>query len=390
MLRLSKTILAGVGSAALLSANPAFAQSGLGQRLDAQEQKLSQDEQNCREVNLAEYARLLQEASENKQRAEKAKKKGVPVDETQVNADLGRAMQLFARAQAAQARQCMMRAQGALPQTTPTPAASPPTTPSTQGEQSSIPTQQFGEDVFPENGYPADWPAPSFFEKQVADVKAAAHRGDKYWAAREAENLDYWRTAIQKYLKQAEETGIGIRVEEFRTDLKLIDDMMKIQGMSYFLLTAFGERGGDIPPLVMDHWGKREGSKEPEFAKQEEKPASPPTPTEEAANLSPFAKTVLAEHNEARAAVGAPPLKWNPVLEQHAVARAQEIARIGQLVHAPREGRGTERENILSAPRGYSPGQMINQWISEQRYFHPESFPMYVAGTGRNARITRR
>jgi hypothetical protein len=111
MLRLSKLLLTGAGAAALLMSASALAQAGLGQRLDAQEQQLAQAENSCGPVNLAEYANLLHEAAQNKARAEKMKKKGVPVDETQVNADLAKAMSLFARAQAAQARNCMLQAQ---------------------------------------------------------------------------------------------------------------------------------------------------------------------------------------------------------------------------------------------------------------------------------------
>src|SRR3982751_5222207 len=112
MLKLSKWVLTGVAAAGLLASTPAFAQGGgLGSRLDAQEQQLAQAENTCGSVNLAEYAQLLQEATKNKQRADKMAKKGFPVNQAQVDADLAKAMTLFARAQAAQARNCMMHAQ---------------------------------------------------------------------------------------------------------------------------------------------------------------------------------------------------------------------------------------------------------------------------------------
>src|SRR5437868_2135643 len=94
-------------------------------------------------------------------------------------------------------------------------------------------------------------------------------------------------------------------------------------------------------------------------------------PTQTPVTLPSWARDILTAHNAARSAVGAPPLQWNPVLQEHATARAGEMAQLRQLVHAPREGRGTERENILSAPISYSPGQMMNVWICEQRYFRP-------------------
>jgi hypothetical protein len=98
-------------------------------------------------------------------------------------------------------------------------------------------------------------------------------------------------------------------------------------------------------------------------------------------NLPSWANDMLVAHNVARAAVGAPPLKWNPVLQEHATARAVEIARLRQLIHAPREGRGTERENILSAPIGYSPNQMMNLWSRESSHFKAGLFPE-VSDTG--------
>jgi len=89
---------------------PAYAQGGLGPRLDEAEKKLDSDAQNCRPINLAEYALLLQEASKNKKLAQKAVKAGAPPN-PQVDAELGKAMLLFARAQAAQAMQCIQAAQ---------------------------------------------------------------------------------------------------------------------------------------------------------------------------------------------------------------------------------------------------------------------------------------
>ena len=226
MLRLSKTVLAGVAAAALLTSSAASGQ--LSGKLDAQEQKLAQDEQRCGSINLAEYAQLLQEAQQNRQRADKAKKKGVPVDDAQVNADLAKAMQLFARAQMAQARNCMMQAQ--QQQTT----TSPQTTPK--------------------------------------------------------------------------------------------------------------------------------------------------KPTDRTQNLNSFDRRVLDAQNAARAAVGVPPLKWNEDLAQHATDYAQELARIGQLVHAPREGRGEERENLQKGLIGWSPEQMVGDWIKEERLFHPGTFPNVCDG----------
>jgi uncharacterized protein YkwD len=213
MLRLFKLLLAGAGAAALL-ATAANAQAGLGSRLDAQERQLAQAENSCGPVNLAEYANLLNEATQNKARAEKMKKKGVPVDETQVNADLAKAMQLFARAQAAQARNCMLQAQ-----------------------------------------------------------------------------------------------------------------------------------------------------------QQAQQPQAPKV------SLNPFQQGILDAHNAERAAVGVPPLQWNAELAQHATEYAQVMAQTGQLVHAPRDGRGTERENLQKGLVGWSPERMFQDWAKEKANFSPGDFP---------------
>jgi hypothetical protein len=97
--------------------------------------------------------------------------------------------------------------------------------------------------------------------------------------------------------------------------------------------------------------------------------------------LNPFERTFLDAQNAARAAVGAQPLAWNQQLAQHAAEWARQMAQTRQLNHAPREGRGTERENLLSAPIGYSPQQMIQLWTKERSHFVPGIFPN-VSNTG--------
>ncbi|MES2147298.1 MAG: CAP domain-containing protein [Pseudomonadota bacterium] len=89
---------------------------------------------------------------------------------------------------------------------------------------------------------------------------------------------------------------------------------------------------------------------------------------------------IYRAHNKERALLGYQPLRWNAALEMSATLRAQQLAHIQQLIHAPREGRGIERENLLSAPIGWSPEQMMDRWISEKRYFHPGTFPEVCSG----------
>jgi hypothetical protein len=91
--------------------------------------------------------------------------------------------------------------------------------------------------------------------------------------------------------------------------------------------------------------------------------------------LKAFDQRILDVHNAERAAVGAPPLEWNPTLAIDATGWAQQLARTGQLVHAPREGRGIERENLSEGNLWWTTDQMMNNWLGEKRYFHPGIFP---------------
>ena len=96
----------------------------------------------------------------------------------------------------------------------------------------------------------------------------------------------------------------------------------------------------------------------------------------------PSSARFLALHNEARAEVGAPPLRWDRRLAANAAAYAGHLARIGRLVHSPREGRGIERENLSRGLIGWGPDQMMRNWIREKQNFVPGVYPN-VSRTGR-------
>jgi hypothetical protein len=216
MLRPSTILRSAVVAAALLANTPCFAQGGLSGRLADSGKQLDAEIRACQPVNLGQYQSLLNEAAQNKLRAQKMAKKGVPVDEKQVDADLAAAPALLNRALAAHGQQCVRAA------------------------------------------------------RQHAPVQNSSQTS---------------------------------------------------------------------------------------------------------ANLSPFEREVLAAHNIARAAVGAPPLKWSPGLTARAALRAREMAQAGRLFHAPREGRGTVRENVLQAPANYSTAQMMDRWMRERSHFVPGIFP---------------
>jgi len=340
MLRLSNTVLTGVAAVALLASSPAFAQ--LSGKLDTQEQQLAQAEKTCGPVNLAEYANLLNEAQQNRQRADKAKKKGVPVDDAQVNADLAKAMTLFARAQAAQARNCMMQAQQQAAQPPAAqPAATPQTTPGTApGGQGAAGLNSRLDDA----------------EKKLADdIKACRPiKADDYQPLVDEmrRNLKAGRKALEK--------GVPVDVD------KLLSDSDRASNLIEQAKAAEAKQSNVCPP-------KREAQTEP--------PPQPPQTNQSSMNLDPWSRDVFAVHNATRNAVGSPPLQWREDLAQHAQARAEELAQAQQLIHAPREGRGTERENILQAPRGYTAAQEMGRWTREASDFVPGKFPE-VSRTG--------
>ena len=116
----------------------------------------------------------------------------------------------------------------------------------------------------------------------------------------------------------------------------------------------------------------------PETPKIAEQP--PPKPVEQtssvpAIKLEPSEKRILDAHNAERARYGYQPLKWNPALESTATAYANRLAQIGQLVHASREGRGIERENVNQGMLGWNTDQMLDNWLRERQYFIPGIFP---------------
>ena len=95
---------------------------------------------------------------------------------------------------------------------------------------------------------------------------------------------------------------------------------------------------------------------------------------------SHFEQRILDLHNRERAAVGAPPLRWNAQLARDAAAHAQLLARSGRLFHAPRAGRGIARENLSQGLLGWGPDQLMRNWIDEKRYFRSGIYPSVCAG----------
>jgi hypothetical protein len=88
-----------------------------------------------------------------------------------------------------------------------------------------------------------------------------------------------------------------------------------------------------------------------------------------------IAERLLASHNRERAAVGAPPLQWDATLAAHAASYGPVLARLGALVHSPREGRPGERENLAKAWHGtMSPEALVDMWSRERQLMVPGSY----------------
>lgn len=92
---------------------------------------------------------------------------------------------------------------------------------------------------------------------------------------------------------------------------------------------------------------------------------------------------LLAAHNLERFAVGHPPLEWDERLAADAASYGAVVATIGRLVHAPREARPGQSENLAMATRGsLSPEQFVDLWSREKMLLQPGLFPS-VSRTGR-------
>jgi len=86
-----------------------------------------------------------------------------------------------------------------------------------------------------------------------------------------------------------------------------------------------------------------------------------------------FARRVLAMHNQERMRLGLAPLSWNMRLSQEAQQWANILVRCGAFEHSQVQDTG---ENLWMGTAGfYSPEQMVGDFLSERRAFHPGRFP---------------
>src|SRR4029079_19357083 len=91
-----------------------------------------------------------------------------------------------------------------------------------------------------------------------------------------------------------------------------------------------------------------------------------------------FEERLLAAHNRERDAMGAAPLKWDPVLARSARDWAEYLAHSGKFEHSPDSPwySDPEGENLWAgAVAYYHPESMVGLWKAEKRDFKPGVFP---------------
>ena len=87
-------------------------------------------------------------------------------------------------------------------------------------------------------------------------------------------------------------------------------------------------------------------------------------------------RRIVALHNAERLAVRVPPLAWSERLARDALGWAQELARRGELDHAPDDRLHGEGENLFMGTAGaYSIDEMIGAFSEESADFQPGVFP---------------
>ncbi len=87
---------------------------------------------------------------------------------------------------------------------------------------------------------------------------------------------------------------------------------------------------------------------------------------------------LVAAHNRERAAIGVPPLRWNPALAADAAKWARHLVQVGHLVHYEEvsDDWDAQGENLWAGTKGYyGPESMVGLWVDEKQNYKPGPFP---------------
>jgi uncharacterized protein YkwD len=372
-MRISRLLIA---TCALAWATGSPAQSSLDTRIEAAEQQLNADIKDCKPVDASFYQELHHEAQRNYINASQASKAGAPVDWKKLDDELQKTENLSKRAEAAAKQNCPSKKM-----TTAQPAGATQAPAAGQGAGKPPPSPS-GEKPAPQQSAPAPPGQPSFAnfseridqaERQLeADVKACKPIDSKPYQALYEEAQARFKKAVE-----AQREGIPVDAMQVQKDF---ERAYKLEGHAYAAASkncpAPQKAGAQPQAPATDESGVQQPTLPPNevFKPQKPKPNGP-TGMLHPAPLNPFQQRILDIHNAERAAVGAAPLQWDPVLATHATEFAQQLAQTGQLAHAPREGRGIERENVQQGLIGWGPDQMLHDWVGEKSNFVPGTFP---------------
>lgn len=88
--------------------------------------------------------------------------------------------------------------------------------------------------------------------------------------------------------------------------------------------------------------------------------------------LSPTAQEILDAHNQCRARVGVPPLKWSTQVAAYAQDWADTLSKTGKFEHRS-GGRSGFGENLAGGTGNMSPTDMVNMWCNEQSKYDPQT-----------------
>lgn len=97
-------------------------------------------------------------------------------------------------------------------------------------------------------------------------------------------------------------------------------------------------------------------------------PPQPPINPSNRGNGPAEAQEFMNIHNQARAQVGVPPLRWSNTLARYAQQWADNLAATGGFAHRGRDGTGYG-ENIFGGSNGFGPADAARSWLSEKRVY---------------------
>lgn len=101
-------------------------------------------------------------------------------------------------------------------------------------------------------------------------------------------------------------------------------------------------------------------------------PVTPPELPEELRKAPEYAREFLRLHNEERARVGVPPLRWSSKLARYAESWARHLAKSGDFEHRSRSV-AIYGENLFRGDVASTPGDAARLWMEERALYRGEA-----------------